>query len=101
MGSPGGCMVFPGALNTYRRLSGVPLPAIRRTRFPPGYDINAFRVKYITKMLKEYLRILKNHSDDVFGVGARKTLSIYTILSIACVVVPVLFFLILLVSKVF
>jgi len=52
-------------------------------------------------MLKEYLRILKNHSDDVFGVGARKTLSFYTILSIACVVVPVLFFLILIISKVF
>lgn len=52
-------------------------------------------------MLKEYLKILRRHSDDVFGVGARKTLSFYTILSIACVVVPVLFFLILLVSKVF
>ena len=52
-------------------------------------------------MLKEYLRILKKHSDDVFGVGARTTLSFYTILSIACVVIPLLFFLILIISKIF
>jgi|JRYK01.1.fsa_nt_gb hypothetical protein len=52
-------------------------------------------------MLKEYLRILKKHSDDVFGVGARTTLSFYTILSIACVVIPLLFFLILVISRIF
>lgn len=52
-------------------------------------------------MLKEYLRILRKHSDDVFGVGARTTLSFYTILSIACVVVPLLFFLILIISRIF
>jgi hypothetical protein len=52
-------------------------------------------------MLKEYLRILKKHSDDVFGVGARTTLSVYTVLSIACVVIPTLFFLILIISKLF
>jgi hypothetical protein len=52
-------------------------------------------------MLKEYLRILKKHSDDVFGVGARTTLSFYTILSIACVVIPLLFFLILIISRIF
>ncbi|MEW6145919.1 MAG: hypothetical protein AB1598_12965 [Thermodesulfobacteriota bacterium] len=52
-------------------------------------------------MLKEYLRILKKHSDDVFGVGARTTLSVYTVLSIACVVIPALFFLVLIISKLF
>ncbi|HKQ32706.1 MAG TPA: hypothetical protein VJV40_05850 [Thermodesulfobacteriota bacterium] len=52
-------------------------------------------------MLKEYLRILKKHSDDVFGVGARTTLSFYTILSIACVVIPLLFFLILIILRIF
>lgn len=52
-------------------------------------------------MLKEYLRILKKHSADVFGVGARTTLSFYTILSIACVVIPLLFFLILIISRIF
>jgi len=52
-------------------------------------------------MLREYLRILKKHSDDVFGVGARTTLSIYTVLSIACVLLPVLFFLILILLKLF
>jgi len=52
-------------------------------------------------MLKEYLRILKKHSDDVFGVGARTTLSFYTVLSIACVVIPLLFFLILIISRMF
>jgi len=52
-------------------------------------------------MLKEYLRILRNHSNDVFGVGARKTLSFYTVLSVACVVIPILFFLILIISKIF
>jgi hypothetical protein len=52
-------------------------------------------------MLKEYLRILKKHSDDVFGVGARTTLSFYTILSIACVVIPLIFFLILIISRIF
>lgn len=52
-------------------------------------------------MLKEYLRILKKHSEDVFGVGARTTLSFYTILSIACVVIPLIFFLILIISRIF
>jgi len=52
-------------------------------------------------MLKEYLRILRKHSDDVFGVGARTTLSFYTILSIACVVIPLLFFLVLIISRIF
>ncbi|MFI5321982.1 MAG: hypothetical protein ACHQ6U_00295 [Thermodesulfobacteriota bacterium] len=52
-------------------------------------------------MLREYLRILKEHSDDVFGVGARTTLSIFTVLSIACIVVPLLFFLILILHKLF
>jgi len=52
-------------------------------------------------MLKEYLRILRNHSNDVFGVGARKTLSFYTVLSVACVVIPILFFLILIISRIF
>lgn len=52
-------------------------------------------------MLKEYLRILRKHSDDVFGVSARTTLSFYTILSIACVVIPLLFFLILIISRIF
>lgn len=52
-------------------------------------------------MLKEYLRILKEHSDDVYGVGARKTLSLYTLLSIACVVVPVTFFLVVILLKLF
>ncbi len=52
-------------------------------------------------MLREYLRILKKHSDDVFGVGARTTLSIYTVLSVACVLLPLLFFLILILLKLF
>lgn len=52
-------------------------------------------------MLKEYKRILKAHADDVYGVGAKTTLSFYTILSIACVVVPTVFFLVLLVLKLF
>lgn len=52
-------------------------------------------------MLKEYLRILKKHSDDVYGVGARTTLSVYTVLSIVCVVIPTLFFLILILLKLF
>ncbi len=52
-------------------------------------------------MLKEYLRILKEHSEDVFGVGARTTLSVYTLLSIACVVVPLTFFLVVIVLKLF
>jgi hypothetical protein len=52
-------------------------------------------------MLKEYLRILRKHSDDVCGVGARTTLSFYTILSIACVVIPLLFFLVLIISRIF
>ncbi len=52
-------------------------------------------------MLNEYLRILKKHSEDVFGVGARTTLSVYTVLSIACVVIPVLFFLVLIILKIF
>lgn len=52
-------------------------------------------------MLKEYLRILKKHSDDVYGVGARTTLSVYTVLSIACIVIPMLFFLVLIILKIF
>lgn len=52
-------------------------------------------------MLEEYKRILEKHSDDVYGVGARTTLSLYTILSVSCIVVPVIFLFILLVLKVF
>ncbi len=52
-------------------------------------------------MLNEYLRILKKHSDDVYGVGARTTLSVYTLLSIACVLIPTLFFLVLIILKIF
>lgn len=52
-------------------------------------------------MLKEYLRILKEHSEDVFGVGARTTLSLYTLLAIACIVVPVTFFLIVIILRLF
>ncbi len=52
-------------------------------------------------MLKEYKRILKAHADDVYGVGAKQTLSFYTVLSIACVVVPTVFFVVLLVLKLF
>ena len=52
-------------------------------------------------MLKEYKRILKAHADDVYGVGAKQTLSFYTVLSIACVVVPTTFLLVVLVLKLF
>jgi hypothetical protein len=52
-------------------------------------------------MLKEYLRILKKHSDDVYGVRARTTLSVYTVLAIACVLIPTLFFLVLIILKIF
>jgi len=46
-------------------------------------------------MLSEFKRILKEHSDDVYGVGAYHTLSFYAILAIACILVPVIFLLIL------
>jgi len=52
-------------------------------------------------ILSEFKRILKSHSDDVYGVGASKTLSFYTIFSIACILVPVLFLLILGIWKLF
>jgi len=52
-------------------------------------------------MIKEFKRILKQHSDEVFGVRAKTTLSIYTVLAIACVVVPTVFFIALTVSKLF
>lgn len=52
-------------------------------------------------MLKEYRKILKEHADDVYGVGAHTTLSLYTLLSIACIVVPVTFFVIVIVLKLF
>lgn len=44
-------------------------------------------------MWSEFKRILKQHSDDVYGVASYKTLSFYTVLSIACIVIPVLFLL--------
>lgn len=52
-------------------------------------------------MLKEYKRILKEHSDDVYGVGAKTTLSLYTLLSLSCIVVPLVFLVILLFLKIF
>ena len=52
-------------------------------------------------IIREFKRILKAHSDDVYGVGASKTLSFYTIFSIACIVVPVLILLILGLWKLF
>ncbi len=50
-------------------------------------------------MLKEYMRILKQHSDDVFGIRSKLSLSIFTVLAILCVVVPILFFLTLTILK--
>jgi len=52
-------------------------------------------------MLSEFKRILKEHSDDVYGIGAYKTLSFYTVLSLACIFIPVLFLLILGLWKLF
>ena len=52
-------------------------------------------------ILSEFKRILKSHSDDVYGVEASKTLSFYTIFSIACILVPVLFLLVLGIWKLF
>jgi len=52
-------------------------------------------------MLSEFKRILKEHSDDVYGIGAYKTLSFYTVLSLACILIPVLFLLILGLWKLF
>lgn len=59
------------------------------------------RVIYILDMLNQYLKILKNHADNVYGVKARTTLSLYTLLSIACVVVPTVFFIVVLLLKIF
>jgi hypothetical protein len=52
-------------------------------------------------MLSQYLKILKSHADDVYGIKARTTLSFYTVLSIACVVVPTIFFVAVLLFKIF
>lgn len=52
-------------------------------------------------MLSEFKRILKEHSDDVYGIVAYKTLSFYTVLSLACILIPVLFLLILGLWKLF
>lgn len=52
-------------------------------------------------MLKRYLKIIKDQSEDVFGVKARKTLSVYTIFSVACVILPLIIVFSLLVNKIF
>lgn len=52
-------------------------------------------------MLNKYFKIIKNQSEDVFGVKARKTLSIYTVFSAACVILPLIIVFSLLVNKIF
>ncbi len=52
-------------------------------------------------MYKEFKRILKAHSDDVYGIASYKTLSFYTIMSLCCILIPVLFLLILGLWKLF
>jgi len=59
------------------------------------------RVIYKLIMLSQYLKILKSHADDVYGIKARTTLSFYTVLSIMCVVVPTIFFVAVLLFKIF
>lgn len=59
------------------------------------------RVIYIESMLKQYIKILKSHAGDVFGYRAKEALSFYTILAIASVVLPTVFLIGVLVSKIF
>jgi len=51
-------------------------------------------------MLKEFLKKLNEQSQDVFGVSAKKTLSVYSVFAVMSIVVPLLFILFLLLYKV-
>lgn len=52
-------------------------------------------------MIRKYIDIIKNQSEDVFGIKAKKTLSIYSVFSVASVVVPIVIVFFLLISKFF
>lgn len=52
-------------------------------------------------MLRKYIDIIKNQSEDVFGIKAKKTLSVYSIFSVASVIIPLLIVFLLLINKIF
>ena len=52
-------------------------------------------------MFDNYFKVVKNQSEDVFGVKAKKTLSIYSVFSAACVILPLIIVLSLLANKIF
>lgn len=51
-------------------------------------------------MINEFLKKLNEQSEDVFGVGARKTLSVYSVFAVGSVVIPVISIIFILLFKV-
>jgi hypothetical protein len=51
-------------------------------------------------MLKRFFEMLREHSKDVFGAAPHTALSIYSLLAIASVVVPILVLLIAVLLKI-
>lgn len=51
-------------------------------------------------MIKQFLKKLNEQSKDVFGVGAKQTLSVYSVFAVMAVVLPLLSVLFLLIYKV-
>lgn len=52
-------------------------------------------------MIREFIKRINEQSEDVFGVGARKSLSVFSVFSVLAVLIPVLFLLLLLIYKIF
>ncbi len=51
-------------------------------------------------MIKEFLKKLNKQSEDVFGVSAKKTLSIYSVFAVGSVVIPLISIFFLLILKI-
>lgn len=52
-------------------------------------------------MIKQFLKKLNEQSQDVFGVGAKKSLSIYSIFAVSAVIIPLASIVFILILKVF
>lgn len=50
-------------------------------------------------MIRQFLKNLNEQSEDVFGVGAKKTLSVYSVFAVGAVIIPLVSILFILISK--
>lgn len=50
-------------------------------------------------MIKQFIDKINEQSEDVFGVGAKKTLSVYSVFAVGAVIIPLLSILLIVIWK--